>query len=306
MKIPMWKRRWVRRGSHDGTGACEGRHVGSNGVGRSRDRGAVGALVVLLGLLAGSARTAAAQDILEVEVVQPPAVNNRFVLDDSTFNQWVFGNQNRSSSAMDQLDLLLSLHLAQVEQVCALSEAQKRKLLLAGRGDIKRFNDRVVVARLVFDRYRRDQNKMNEIMQQTTPLAATLAAGLFNDGSVFAKATQATLTPEQLVLYRDARRAKTQAWYKAKVMLALVDLDTAVGMTSDQYHRLADLILTETKAPEKPAGQQDNMVMLLKIAKIPESQLRPIFDDAQWRSLDPTLRRARAMEGFLRAGGWLD
>ncbi len=287
-------------------GLVRGWLIWSNGVGPLRDRGAVGALVVCFGMLAGLARTAAAQDIVEVEVVQPPAVGNGFVLDESTFNQWVFGNQNRSSSAMEQLDLLLSLHLAQIEQLCALSEAQKRKLLLAGRGDIKRFNDRVVEARLVFERYRRDQNKLNEILKETTPLAATVTAGLFNDGSVFAKATQATLTPEQLVLYRDARRAKTQAWYKAKVMLALVDLDTAVGMTSDQYHRLADLILTETTAPEKPAGQHDNMVVMLKIARIPESQLRPIFDDAQWRFLNPMFRQARAMEGFLRTGGWLD
>ena len=71
-----------------------------------------------------------------------------------------------------------STYVDEVQRSCELSDAQKKKLLLAGNGDIKHFQDRVAEARRVFEKYRHDQNSMQLIFQETQPLAAKLRAGL--------------------------------------------------------------------------------------------------------------------------------
>ena len=262
----------------------------------------LGAFVATSLVAAGA--VARAQDLDERE--ERPAVQNAFELDESNFHVWIFGNGRRNASAREHLDSLLMLSVAEVERSCPLSEAQKRKLLLAGHGDIKRFLDRVAEARKVFDRLRRDQNNINEIFRETQPLAAALAAGLFGEGSFFAKTLGTTLNPEQAARYRGALREKVQFRYRAKIALALADLDAVVGFTTEQYRRLVDVILEETTPPAKPAGQYETSVVLLKIARLPEAKVRPIFDDVRWKTLSRQLQQARGMEQFLQANGYLD
>jgi len=269
----------------------------------ARSVAASGFQAILVVLIMSRSSLVSAQDVIEVEV-QP--VQNQFFLADQTFDQWVFGNVRTNLSPEERFDSFLALSIADVERTCSLSEPQKRKLLLAGRGDIKRFNDRLAEARAVFERYRRDQNKMGEIQQETIPLAELFKDGLFGEGSFFAKSLETTLNPDQSDRRREAIREKKQFLYRSKVSLGLAKLDAAVGFTTEQYHRFAAVILEETTPPEKSAGQFEANVMLLKIARIPESKIRPIFDDARWKALDRQLQQARAMEPMLRANGVLD
>jgi hypothetical protein len=255
-------------------------------------------------VLVAAGSTARAQDLDGQDEL--PVVQNNFELAESNFHQWVFGNGYRNVAPRDHLDSLLMVNVAEVDRACSLSQAQKRKLILAGHGDIKRFMDRVADARDVFERLRRDQTKMNEIFQEAQPLAATLAAGLFGDGSFFAKTLGSTLDPDQAQRYRGALREKSQFRYRAKVSLALANLDIAVGFTTEQYRRYVDVILEETTPPEKPAGQYETQVVLLKIARLPEAKIRPIFDDVRWKELSRQLQGARGMEQFLQANGYIE
>ena len=59
------------------------------------------------------------------------------------FDQWVFGAPRNSRAGRNKLDSLLTLEVDEVCRTCGLSEVQKKKLVLAGRGDIKRFFDKV-------------------------------------------------------------------------------------------------------------------------------------------------------------------
>ena len=258
-----------------------------------------------LAIASGNVRS---QDLGETEAeVQPADVANRFVLDEANFNQWVFGNVSpKNLSTEERFKALLAVTVADVERSCPLSESRKRKLLLAGRGDIKRFTDRVADARAMFDRLKNDQNNINAIFQETQPLAALLANGLFGEGSLYAKTLATTLEPEQAARYRESVREKQRFRYKAKVALALARLDDAVGFTAEQNRRFHALILEETAPLEKPAGAMESNLVLLKIARIPESKIRPIFDDAQWQALGRQLQKARALEPMLRDNGLLD
>jgi len=261
---------------------------------------------LFIAIASGNVRS---QDLGEAEAEVQPAANgaNRFVLNEANFDQWVFGNASpKNLSTEERFKALLAVNIADVERSCPLSESQKRKLLLAGRGDIKRFTDRVADARAVFHRLNNDQNGINAIFQETQPLAALLANGLFGVDSLYTKTLATTLEPEQAARYREAVREKQRFRYKAKVALALANLDEAVGFTSEQNRRFLAVVLEETAPLEKPAGAMETNFVLFKIARIPETKIRPIFDDAQWKAISRQLEKARGLEPMLRANGLLD
>ena len=88
-----------------------------------------------------------------------------------------------------------------IEQICDLSETQKKKLQLAGRGDIKRFFDSVGEAKMKFNALKDDQNKRNQIWQFIQPLRMKLNTGIFDENSLLHKIRTRTLKPEQMTAY---------------------------------------------------------------------------------------------------------
>ena len=269
-------------------------------------------LILVAGALLGWAARADAQgqQILEVEVPVENngffAVQEQFEINQVTFDGWIYGNRLRNSTALEYLESLLNVRLAEVERACNLSDGQKDRLRLAGHGDIKRFHDRVAEVRADFDRLKRDQARMNDLFQQAQPLAAQLNAGLFGERSFFAKAIGSTLTAEQKAAQAAATLAKAQYRFRARVMLAVANFDATVGLTSDQQRRYVAAIMGASTPPERAGGPYEPNVVLLKIAQTPEDAVRPIFDADQWALLQQQLAPARAMEPFLRANGHLD
>ena len=119
------------------------------------------------------------------------------MMTDDQFDQWVFGGPRNSRAGSHKLDSLLTLQVDDVARMCTLSEAQKKKLLLAGRGDIKRFFDKVEEKRKKFAKVKNDQTKFNEIYQELVPLQAALNSGLFGDGSIYSKTIRRVLSEEE-------------------------------------------------------------------------------------------------------------
>jgi hypothetical protein len=227
-------------------------------------------------------------------------------IDESMFSQWVYGAGTKVASVPEHLESTLMLAIEDIDRSCSLSEAQRRKLVLAGHGDRKRFLDRVADARRVFERLRHDPDGPTEIVKYTGPLAADYDFGLYGEGSFFAKTLATTLTPEQASRYREAQQEKLKFRYRAKVTLILASLDTYVGFTSDQSRKLGALILEETTPPRRVGGPYESEVVLVKIASLPESKLRPILDESQWKTLGAIFEKFRGMEASLRASGNLD
>src|SRR5437763_1756686 len=64
------------------------------------------------------------------------------VASDDNFDQWVFQQERSPAKARERLDASLALQVDYVDRACRLDDAQKKKLRLAGRGDIQRFFDR--------------------------------------------------------------------------------------------------------------------------------------------------------------------
>ncbi len=256
----------------------------------------------------GCGRTCWSQAVdVEVEEEAEVAVQpNRavFVMTDDQFDQWVFGGPRNSRAGRNKLDSLLALQVDDVARICTLSEAQKKKLLLAGHGDIKRFFDLVEEKRKKFDKVKQDQNKIGEIYQELVPLQTALNAGLFGDGSFYAKTIRKILSEEDDARYHQVILEKNRFRYKAKVELVVAQLDQTVGFRDEQRRKLVELIVNETQPPTR-FGQYDYYIVMYEAGQIGEAKLKPLFEDRQWALLDRQLKQMRGMRQFLQNQGLL-
>jgi hypothetical protein len=263
-----------------------------------------GALVLTLFLPVASARAQYDELDDEPDDAAQQQQMNVFMMADENFDQWVFGGGRNSIQGRKRLEALLALQIDQLDRTCALSEAQKKKLQLAGQGDIKRFFVRVEEKRKKFQLVKHDQNKVGEIFQEIQPLQNSLNNGLYGPGSLFAKTVKRTLDADQTAKLAQNEREKKLFRYRAKIDLAVTMLDRAVGLKADQRKQLAKLLLEETHPPER-FGQWDYYVVLLQAAELPQEKLKPLFDDVQWRLLNRQLDQAKGMKQFLQQNGFL-
>jgi hypothetical protein len=264
-------------------------------------------LVVVLFAIVGSSRVARAQDdeVVEDENNARPvnamaAVVVQQAQNFDQMDQWVFGRLGGSAGARTKLDSSLLLRIDDLDRVCRLSEAQKNKLRLAGRGDIKRFFDRVEALKRKFQQAQNDPN--NNIWQEIQPLQVELNAGLFGDESIYTKTIRRTLSPDQETRFESLARERTNLRFKATVEWFVAHLDKGLGLTEDQRQRFIELLVHETRAPRK-FGQGDYWYLMLRMAGLPEAKLKPIFDAPQWRLLSRQFVQAKAMTQRLKAAG---
>ena len=163
----------------------------------------IGRLLTAAALLAitfvGAGSSARAQDDDDEDEVPAQAqVNmNGFVMNDAQFDQWVFGNMGVANAgvARNKLDSLLTLNVEDLERTCGLTPIQKKKLLLAGRGDIKRFFDRIEDMRKKFTKSKNDQNQFSRSGRRSRPFAIRLQLGLLRRGVDLRQGDQGDLEP---------------------------------------------------------------------------------------------------------------
>ena len=232
------------------------------------------------------------------------AAQPAFMFADENFDQWLYRDLQNTAGARSRLDALLLMRLEDVAQACTLTDPQRQKLQLAGRGDINRFFDRVEELRRKFQLVKTDQNRIGEILQAMQPLQMTFQTGPFGDGSIFAKTLKTTLTSQQHADFEATGRERRQFRYKACVELLVTKLDESLVMDAGQRRQFERLLLEETRPPVR-FGPYDRSVVMLQAARIPEDKLKPLFDDHQWKVLSRQLQKARELEPFLKSSGML-
>jgi hypothetical protein len=265
-------------------------------------------LVLVTALLAAQLPGAArAQDdeIVDDAPAVPKAVNLGQVaavpnLDQ--VDQWVFGRMGGTSEARGRLESALAIRIDDVERACGISEAQKKKLKVAGQGDIKRFYDRVEDVKRKFVRMSTGLEPNVNIWQDVQPMQNEIYIGLFGDDSMLHKTIQKTLSDEQRARYDALIAQRTQERRHATIELFIGHLDKALGLTDDQRTRLTSLFEREIPPPLK-MGQADYWYFMFRTSKLPESTLKPIFDAPQWRLLSRQFPQAQGMEQWLKNAG---
>jgi hypothetical protein len=102
------------------------------------------------------------------------------------FDRWLFG-EPWEGGPRKHLEEIFLTRVRDATRERGLNAAQRDKLDLAGRGDIKRFLDQVEDRRRSFESRRRDSRTAFEVLLGLRPLSQVYRHGPFGDGSLFAK-----------------------------------------------------------------------------------------------------------------------
>ena len=119
------------------------------------------------------------------DAVEELAAQPVFMFANENFDQWLYRDLQNAAGARSRLDALLLLRLDNIVQACSLSDPQRQKLQLAGRGDINRFFEHIEELHRKFQLVKTDQNRIGEILQEMQPLQMLFQVGLFGDASMF-------------------------------------------------------------------------------------------------------------------------
>jgi hypothetical protein len=122
----------------------------------------------------------------------------RFLVPSSYFDDLIFGNR-KEGDVRDRLLAVLKQRIKYLKDGYALSPAQEQKLLLAGKGDLKRLFDEVEDARSLFEQARTDEDRLRAFLQDVAMLRFRLSANLFDGQSLFTKAFLKMRSEKQLV-----------------------------------------------------------------------------------------------------------
>jgi hypothetical protein len=220
--------------------------------------------------------------------------------------QMIFQQDRNPDGARGRLAALLTLYVEDVDRACQLTEAQKQKLQLAGRGDIKRFFDRCEAIKQKYRGTRQDDQQVQQAFwQEIRPLQLTYQAAFFHPDSLLSKSLPHTLKPDQAARYAASTRDRRAYQHRALVELAVLSLEQRVPLRDAQRQELIPLLLKETKPPRK-SGSYDYYFLIFQFARIPEEKWTPLLDAPQWKILSHQLAQFRQMEPQYRQAGLLE
>jgi len=155
--------------------------------------------------------------------------------------------------------------------VCRLTAAQRKKLELAGRAEIKRWTDQLEsVGREFMESARSDPETLRDHIDSLLQASDEL----FRQGSFLSKAIEQTLNAGQL-------RARNVNRYERAVSKTVQRLARSLHLSDSQCDNLSSVILRETAVPRK-FGQVDSSMVLFQASRLPEAKLKAIFSDIQW------------------------
>jgi hypothetical protein len=235
---------------------------------------------------------------------QQKIVARQRVWTDENFDQWVFQQDGNASGARRRLDSLLALQLEDIDRVCKLTDPQRHKLESAGRGDIKRFFDRYEKVKRKFQLIKQEEQKLQEIWPEISPLQRTLHAGLFYDDSLLYKSLHNTLTGQQFAGYDATARERRAFRHRANIHLAVAILEQGMPLREEQRRQLITLLMNQTKPPRR-SGQYDYYLVMAQIGRVPEEKLKSLLDNTQWRVVNRQLDQFKAIEQSLKQSGQL-
>jgi Spy/CpxP family protein refolding chaperone len=257
-----------------------------------------GALALIAIVAAGVLSAAAPFDDDLAE--EPPAAPEQGMIqfDARQVDQWIFSTWGDAASCRRRLDECLELRIDAIVTQCVATNEQQTTLRLAGRGDVRRFFDRVAELKKKFELVKNNRNRFGDIWQEVQPLQTDLNSGLFGEDSLFEKTARTILTAEQAASMRHADRERREFRYHHAVEQVVLMLDDGLGLGDDQRQKLVALLLAETRPPRR-LGQYDLQVVMVQFSRLPDEKLRSLLDESQWRALRNQLDQARGYEQFL-------
>jgi hypothetical protein len=221
-----------------------------------------------------------------------------FQLEEQQLIAWAFGDVTSLAAARQRAEDQLAGQLEFVAEIGSLQPAQRRKLELAGRGDIVRFFESAerLLSQLPHGSVR--QSEWQEVWQKLAPVRQQFTLGLHERGSLFYKTVRTTLSAEQLEALHRLEWQRARRHYEAQIAAALVMFDSHVPLTIAQRKRLTELLLAQP-VPPRMAVQNHYQYWFIyyRMSRLPEQELKRLFDEVEWKVVGRLLDQLRGMEG---------
>jgi hypothetical protein len=216
----------------------------------------------------------------------------------------VFDGHSSTETAGRFLEACLRKRLDVIQAEYHLTLEQSSRLQLAGRGDIKRFLDRVGETQKNVVAVRNDRGQVAALMREYATLKNSTGGEVPQDGSLFAKTFCAVVTGEQAARAAKLRREREQTRYREAIAETVGKLSRALSLTAEQRERFIRILVTESSPPEK-SGDSRVAYVMFQAARLPRSKLAPIFDEDQRRVWWQFFESYENIEEFLRDDGFV-
>jgi hypothetical protein len=227
--------------------------------------------------------------------------DRRLLVAKTQLDRWIVNRFGTAAGIRDNLETRLAGRLDVLRITCSLTNAQTKKLRLAGRGDIKRFMDRLEFA---------DGNVADAGAGNVQDFALDIdevdraLEKLFDVGSLFSKTLVTTLSVEQFAREEKVMRDKNSARYLLAVTDTVRRLARVADLSDGQSEKLSRLILLET-APPREFGQSDYAFVMFQASRLPAAKLEPIFLGPQWKELKQQLASWNDAGTILKSEGFV-
>lgn len=254
---------------------------------------------------------------------KPVAAARQFNISEQNFEQMVFGasfsgyqvvvengvrrldslSESAASMARKRMVDAIETELRWIEGRCRLTDAQKKKLRLAGRGDIGSFFSRAEELRAKAVGRTLDQQEYSELSMEMSLLRMATQNCLLGEASLFRKTLRRTLDDEQRVEYQRLLRQRQlgaaesgfAAWDRVNNNNARI---TALKLSPETRRKVCELVVAQGRLPESPTSYM-NYIVLLEANRI-EVQIRPLMDNEQWEAFQKLVAQAQRVEPSIR------
>ena len=127
-------------------------------------------------------------------------------------------------AAQLHFESILQMRVDMIARRCALTEIQMRKLIVAGRGDIKHFFDQAEAMTANLDGDGEDRSEFRQFLKEVWPPRVDSKGDIFGEDSIFSKVFKTTVTADQSAVFEKvpgdrslARHQATIAWVASRL-----------------------------------------------------------------------------------------
>ncbi len=193
-----------------------------------------------------------------------------------------------------------SVEIETVARHVSLTEAQKKKLKLAARGDVEQFISRAAELRPKLTSKPVDQQQYVALMQELQPLRMTQQFGIIDENSLFRKTLRHTLTGEQRVQWQKLERERRKTAIESAI-LNWERMANGAKIPVSSRKEFVEILVEYGDLPET-RHSYINYFVLVEAGKL-EDRLKPILHEDVWEKLQIQIAHAKQIEATLRRSG---
>lgn len=221
------------------------------------------------------------------------------------FYRMVFQNSQHPDQARILFRSNIASRLDQWDLTVHLTDSQRRKMQLAGTGDIERFMNRLAKGIGEYENLQKDDGDPNTLWQLAQPLRNELESGLFDDESLFHRTFIQNLDGSQRTKWQEELNRKNKKRSQSIIKLQLALLAREAAMTPTQRSRL-EKEFGESLPLVKLDERQSLYYFEYLSSEIPQSTVDEILDKKQAAMFQSVRARGRQRKPHLIREGILD